>query len=234
MKMVTIEMIERACRYGKKMERDIYFHRSAKGPGVNVQELDPAKPETRKKLEEVLGTVKRHYTFSGLGLPSEKNSVSWRKINLPPGRRLSLWYKMAASLFMRGNPKKVKFLRKMGYHIGDDAEIMQFCWLDHFRPELIYVGEKTLLGAFSKISVHAYEGGGRFTYGITEIGSSCIIGGGSTLGGIKIEDNVRLLPDTTVSPYMARIKKGSVVGWNPPPVRSSSEERQDKGDNAAN
>ena len=36
---------------------------------------------------------------------------------------------------------------------------------------------------------------------------------------IKIEDNVRTLPGTTVSPFLARIRAGSVVGYDPPSVR---------------
>lgn len=46
----------------------------------------------------------------------------------------------------------------MGAHIGKGAEIMQMVWLDHFCPELIFIGENSLLGAFTQLTVHAYEG----------------------------------------------------------------------------
>jgi hypothetical protein len=36
---------------------------------------------------------------------------------------------------------------------------------------------------------------------------------------ILIEDGVRTLPGTTLSPYLARVRSGSVVGFNPPPVK---------------
>ena len=63
----------------------------------------------------------------------------------------------------------------MGAHIGKCAEIMQMVWLYHFRPELIFIGENSLLGAFTQFTVHAYEGSGKFRYGIIEIGKNCTI-----------------------------------------------------------
>ena len=74
---------------------------------------------------------------------------------------------------MKGTPSKIKFFRKMGVHIGENTEIMQGVWLDHFRPELIFIGDNTLIGAFSRVTVHAYEGHGRFRYGLVEIGNNC-------------------------------------------------------------
>ena len=59
----------------------------------------------------------------------------------------------------------------------------------------------------------------RFRFGLVEIGSNCIIGAGTGLGLIKIEDGVRTLPGTTLSPYLARVRAGSVVGYDPPNVR---------------
>ena len=85
----------------------------------------------------------------------------------------------------------------MGAHIGRNVEIMQMVWLDHFRPELVFVGDNTLIGAFSRLTVHAYEGCGKFRYGLIEIGAHCTIGAGTGIGPIRIEDNVRTLPGTT-------------------------------------
>jgi len=42
------------------------------------------------------------------------------------------------------------------------------------------------------------------------------------MGPILIERGVRTLPGTTLSPYLPRIRTGSVVGYNPPPVKRSS------------
>ncbi len=99
------------------------------------------------------------------------------------------------------------------------AEIMQLVWLDHFRPELIFIGENTLMGAFTRLTVHAYEGSGKFRYGLIEIGNNCTIGAGTGMGPIQIEDNSRTLPGATLSPYLSKIKSGSIVGWNPPNVK---------------
>ena len=74
---------------------------------------------------------------------------------------------------------KNKFFRWMGAHIGKNVEIMQMVWLDHYRPELIWIDDNTLIGAFTRITVHAYEGGGRFRYGLVEIGKNCLIGAGT-------------------------------------------------------
>ena len=112
----------------------------------------------------------------------------------------------------------------MGVHIGKNTEIMQLVWLDHFRPELIFIGDNTLMGAYTRVTVHTYENCGRFRYGLVEIGSNCTIGAGTGMGVIRIEDNVRTLPGATLSPYFLKIKAGSVVGWNPPPIQKPKEE----------
>jgi acetyltransferase-like isoleucine patch superfamily enzyme len=96
---------------------------------------------------------------------------------------------------------------------------MQLAWLDHFRAELIFIGDNTLIGAFCRLTVHAYEGAGKFRYGLIEIGSNCVIGAGTGIGPILIEDGVRTLPGATLSPYLARIRAGAVVGYAPPPVK---------------
>ncbi len=75
---------------------------------------------------------------------------------------------------------------------------MQAVWLDHFRPELIFVGDNTVIGAFTRITVHAYEGGGRFRYGLVEIGSDCTLGAGTGIGPVRIGNGVRTFPGTTV------------------------------------
>lgn len=113
----------------------------------------------------------------------------------------------------------------MGVNIGRNVEIMQLAWLDHFRPELIFVGDNTLIGAYSRLTVHAYEGCGKFRYGIIEIGRNCLIGAGTGIGPMLIEDNVRTLPGTTLSPYLVRVRAGSVVGYNPPPVKLPEPEK---------
>ena len=222
-RLVTMEIIERAIKLGKKKNRTIYISKTSGGKGIDVNMLNPHTEEGRKNLEVFFKPTKRHYTISGLGKPEEKNAINWRNLNLPLGRRVLLIFQVGISFILKGTPFKNKFFRWMGVHIGSNTEIMQLVWLDHFRPELIFIGDNTLIGAFTKVTVHAYEGSGKFRYGLVEIGSNCILGAGTALGTIKIEDNVRTLPGTALSPYFIKVRSGSVIGWNPPPVQRSEE-----------
>lgn len=168
------------------------------------------------------------YTFHGLGSPEERNAINWRCINLPLWRRVLVQFQVGIAFFLKGTPFKSRWYRWMGCHIGKNVEVMQMAWLDHFRPELIFIGDNTLIGAYTHITVHGYEGGGRFRYGLVQIGSNCTIGAGTGIGPIRIEDNVRTLPGTTVSPYLTRIRSGSVVGFNPPNVKASEEREREE------
>lgn len=219
MRKVTTDMILRALKHARRNRRTIFISKTAKGKGIDISTLDPRTEDGRTNLEKFLAVPARHYTFSGLGAPEEPNAINWRRINLPLWRRILVQFQVGVSFFMKGTPFKNRWYRWMGCHIGKNVEIMQMAWLDHFRPELIFIGDNTLLGAFTRITCHAYEGSGKFRYGLVEIGSNCIIGAGTGIGMIKIEDNVRTLPGTTVSPFLARIRAGSVVGYDPPSVK---------------
>ena len=219
MREVTTDIIRRALRMARKKGRTVCISKAAKGKAVDIETLDPDSAEGARNLQAFLTPTKRHYTFSGLGAPEEKNSINWRTVNLSPGRRILVLVLVAVSFLMKGTPLKNRLYRLMGAHIGRNVEIMQLAWLDHFRPELIFIGDNTLLGAYTRVTVHGYEGSGTFRYGIVEIGSNCTIGAGTGIGPMLMEDNVRTLPGTTLSPYLARVRAGSVVGYAPPPVR---------------
>jgi acetyltransferase-like isoleucine patch superfamily enzyme len=228
MRHVTEDIVRRAIKKGRAKGRAIYISKTARGKRTPIDTLDPDTPEGRKNLEAYLTPIGRHYTISGLGAPEESNAVAWRTINLSIGRRILVMLLVAISFVMKGTPLKNRLYRLMGVQIGKNVEIMQLAWLDHFRPELISIGDNTLIGAFSRLTAHAYEGAGRFRYGLIEIGANCTIGAGTGIGPILIEDSVRTLPGTTLSPYLARIRAGSVVGFSPPPVK-----RPDTKDHAA-
>jgi len=219
MRDVTRQLIRRAIRLGRKRRRSICISKTAKGKPVPVESLNPDTAEGLKNLDSFLTSSGRHYTISGLGAPEEKGAINWRTLNQPLRRRILLQFLVALSFVMKGTPLKNKLYRLMGAHIGRNVEIMQLAWLDHFRPELIFIGDNTLIGAYTRITVHAYEGSGRFRFGLVEIGSNCKIGAGTGIGPILIEDGVRTLPGTTLSPYFARVRAGSVVGFSPPPVK---------------
>jgi acetyltransferase-like isoleucine patch superfamily enzyme len=232
MRKATEEIIRRAIMRGRKKGRTLYISKSANGKTTAVESLNPDTPEGKKKLDSYLTPIGRHYTISGLGAPEEKNAISWRSINLSLNRRILVATLVSISFLMKGTPLKNKIYRLMGVHIGQNVEIMQLAWLDHFRPDLIFIGDGTLIGAFSRLTVHAYEGAGKFGYGLIEIGANCTIGAGTGIGPIRIGDGVRTLPGTTLSPYLARIRPGSIVGYSPPPVRlpESKEPRVDATD----
>ena len=217
MRRVTAEIVGRAARHARRRGLDIRISKTSRGAGTPVAELDPATPAGKARLAEYLARPARHYTLSGLGAPEDPNAVNWRLVNLPAGRRTLLTAMVGISFLLKGTPFKNRWFRWMGVHVGRNVEIMQMVWLDHFRPELIFIGDRTLVGAFSQFTVHAYEGCGRFRFGLVEVGRNCTIGAGAGLGMIKVEDDVRILPGTVVSPYYPRIKAGTVVGYDPPP-----------------
>jgi acetyltransferase-like isoleucine patch superfamily enzyme len=219
MRTATVDMIRRALKLARNKRRSVFISKTARGKAFDLETLDPDHPDGAKALNAFLTPVARHYTFSGLGAPEEPNAINWRLINLPLWRRITVLLLVAISFVMKGTPLKNRLYRLMGVNIGRNVEIMQLVWLDHFRPELIFIGDNTLLGAYTRVTVHAYEGSGRFRYGLVEIGSNCTIGAGTGIGPILIEDDVRTLPGTTLSPYLVRARKGSVIGYNPPPVK---------------
>ena len=219
MRRVTTEILGRAIRFARKTGRTITISKSSGGRGVDVTTLDPRTAAGRENLEAFFKTVKRQYTIAGLGASEEPGSVNWRTVNVGTGRRWLLMVQMIVSMILKGTPAKNRFLRWMGASIGRRSEIMQGAWLDHFRPELIFIGEDTVVGAFSRISVHAYEGGGRFRFGLVEIGNGCMLGAGTQMGPIRIGDRVRTLPGTMLTPHFFRIPPDSVVGGEKPPLR---------------
>lgn len=220
-KIVTIELIERSIQLAKKKNRTIFISKTSGGAGIDVNTLNPKTDDGKQNLDKFFSSIRRHYTISGLGSPEESNAINWRMLNLPFGRRILLVFQVILSFLLKGTPFKNQLYRWMGVHVGRGSEIMQLVWLDHFRPELIFIGENSLLGAFTRLTVHAYEGSGKFRYGLIEIGNNCKIGAGTGMGPIIIEDDVRTLPGATLSPYFSRIKSGSIIGWNPPNVKET-------------
>jgi hypothetical protein len=218
LRRVTEEFIRRAIRLGRKKGRAIFISRTSRGKGIAVERVNPDTAEGRAELARLFARPARHLTFSGLGAPEEPNAINWRVLTASFPRRCRMLLGVALSVFLKGTPAKNRFLRRMGYHIGSNVEIMLMVWLDHFRPELIFIGDGSLLGAFTRLTVHAYEGQGRFRYGLVEIGRGCKLGAGTGIGVCKMGDGVRTLPGTVVSPYYPRVEAGATIGYAPPPL----------------
>ena len=218
LRRVTERFLRRAVRLGRRAGREIYLAKTSRGRGVPVSRLDPDTAEGRTELDRLFVRPPRHLTLSGLGAPEEPNAVNWRLLVGSWPRRAFLLAAGSIALFLKGTPGKNRFLRWLGVHVGRNVEIMQMVWLDHFCPELIFVGDGSLLGAFTRITVHTYEGKGRFRYGLVEIGKDCTLGAGTGVGVCRMGDGVRTLPGTVVSPYYPRIAPGATVGYSPPPI----------------
>lgn len=226
MRRVTIEILDRAIRFARKTNRTITISKTSGGRGVDVTTLDGRTAEGRENLAAFFKPVKRQYTIAGLGLSEEPGSVNWRKVNVGNGRRWLLMVQMLVSMILKGTPAKNRFLRWMGARIGRGSEVMQGAWIDHFRPELVFIGENTVVGAFTRISVHAYEGGGRFRFGLVEIGNGCMLGAGTQMGPIRIGDRVRTLPGSILTPHFFRLPDDSVVGSEKPPLRRPGRDKK--------
>ena len=162
MRDVTTDIILRALKLARRKQRTIYISKTANGQGMDIATLDPRTAAGRIELDAFLRSPARHYTISGLGEPEEPNAINWRQLNLSAPRKVLALLQVAVSFFLKGTPFKNRWYRWMGCHIGKNVEIMQMAWLDHFRPELIFIGDNTLLGAFTRITCHALKAAANF------------------------------------------------------------------------
>jgi len=226
LRRAVTRIIRRAIRLGKRKRRLITVVRSASAKPVDVRELNPDTTEGAERLRDFLKGRTNFYTFAGLGKLSEPNRIHWTALNRPLYTRLPLTILMLGTMLIRGGRLKNRLYRLAGVTIGMDTEIMQAAWLDHFCPEMIFIGDNTLIGAFCKITSHAYEGAGKFRIGLVSIGNDCVLASGVSMGAIRIGDGTRVLPNTTLSPYFARIHKNSLVAPDPPSVIREKTEDQ--------
>ena len=218
LRRVVRRMVKRGIRLANKKGRVITLARSASAAPVDIRDLDPETSEGDARLRKILRGKTNYYSFAGLGKLSEKNRIHWTALNRSLWRRLALTCLMMIASFLRAGRMKNRLYRLAGVKLGKDTEIMQAAWLDHFCPELISIGDRSVIGAFSKLTTHGYDGGGKFRVGLVEIGEDCLLASGVSLGAIRIGDGTRVLPNTTLSPYFARLHRGSLVGSSPPKV----------------
>ncbi len=223
LRAAVTRIVRRGIKLSRKKGRTITLARSSAAEPVDIRLLDPDTPEGRERLTRMLRGKTNYYTFAGLGRLSEKNRVHWTALNRPLWKRLPLSCLMIGAMFFRGGDLKNRLYRLAGVRIGKDTEIMQAAWIDHFCPELIEIGEGSLIGAFCKISSHAYEGAGKVRIGLVKIGDGCVLASGVSLAAIRIGDGVRVLPNTTLSPFFVRLHRNSTVSTVPPIVSRDSE-----------
>lgn len=218
LRAAVTRIVKRGIKLSRKKGRTITLARSSAAKPVDLRLLDPDTPEGRERLEKLLSLKTNSYTFDGLGRLSERNRIHWTALNRPFWKRVPISCLVLGAMVFRGGKLKNRLYRLAGVRIGPDTEIMQAAWIDHFCPELIEIGSGTLIGAFCKISSHAYEGAGKFRIGLVRIGDNCILASGVSLAAIRIGDGTRVLPNTTLSPFFVRLHPGSVVTISPPTV----------------
>jgi len=223
LRAAVTRMVRRGIRLSRKTGRTITLSRSASAPPVDIRELDPDTEAGAARLARELAGKRNYYFFAGLGDLSEKNRIHWTALNRSLPRRIGLGLLVLGAMLLRAGRLKNRLYRMAGVVLGPNTEIMQGAWLDHFCPELIVIGDRCLIGAFCKLSTHAYEGGGRVRVGLIRLADGVVLSSGVALGAIRIGAGVRVLPNTTLSPYFARLHPGSVVGFSPPPVRAGED-----------
>lgn len=218
LRAAVTRIVRRGIRLGRKKGRIITLARSSAAEPVDIRELDPDTPTGRQRLEKMLRGKTNYYTFDGLGKLSERNRIHWTALNRPLWERGPISCLMLGAMLLRGGNLKNRLYRLAGVRIGRDTEIMQAAWIDHFCPELVEIGQESLIGAFCKVSSHAYEGSGKVRIGLVRIGDRCVLASGVSLAAIRIGDGTRVLPNTTLSPFFVRLHKNSIVSIPPPTV----------------
>jgi len=95
--------------------------------------------------------------------------------------------------------------RCLGMRLGRDVTIASGVTMDYFFPELIEIGDNTIIGMDAMILTHEFLHD-RFRSGIVSIGRNCIVGANSTvLAGVTLEEG------TGVS-AMSLVNKGTTEG----------------------
>lgn len=124
---------------------------------------------------------------------------------LGPLRIVLNYVVISASQHMPSLTLKRWLLRGLGMRLGRGVTIASGVMLDYFFPELIEVGDHTILGMDSMVLTHEFLHDG-FRTGRVCLGAGCLIGARST-----ILAGVTLAAGTTVS-AMSLVNKGTHRG----------------------
>lgn len=102
--------------------------------------------------------------------------------------------------------------RCLGMKLGKNVTIASGATLDYFFPELIEIGDNTIIGMDAMILTHEFLHD-RWRVGKVTIGQNVLIGAQSTvLAGVTIGDNAKV---SAMSLVHKSIPEGAFVGGNP-------------------
>jgi acetyltransferase-like isoleucine patch superfamily enzyme len=157
--------------------RDIHLSNQLRGKKIHIRKIN-------KKIIKELCNSKKRVFFHGLEVPKK----SWYKV--------SSFYKTSYNAaiielckYLPYFPKidiKNSLLMSLGIKLGKDVTIAPRVQFDYFYPELISIGDNTLIGDGAKLWTHEY-GIGYFAIGEINIGRNVYIGSESI-----IEDNSKI------------------------------------------
>ncbi|MDD3160254.1 MAG: acyltransferase [Candidatus ainarchaeum sp.] len=116
-----------------------------------------------------------------------KSSTAWQKIK-PTSKVIKNWILAVIASKFQSNTK-IWFYKKIGLKIGKNVQIMPDQRIDIFFPELISVGDNSIIGQDCFFACHEFNVD-EFKYGPIEIGENVLIGARCyILPGIKVGNN---------------------------------------------
>jgi acetyltransferase-like isoleucine patch superfamily enzyme len=116
-----------------------------------------------------------------------ESSIAWKKIK-PSYKVIKNWiFAVIANKFLRKT--KILIYKVMGLKIGKNVQIMPDQKIDIFFPELISIGDNSIIGQDCFFACHEFNVD-EFKYGPIEIGKNVLIGARCyILPGVKVGDN---------------------------------------------
>jgi acetyltransferase-like isoleucine patch superfamily enzyme len=107
---------------------------------------------------------------------------------------------------------KRALFRALGMKLGENVTIASGVTLDYFFPELIEIGDETIVGMDATVLTHEFLHD-RLRYGPVRIGKNVLLGASSlVLAGVEIGDGAKVSAMSLVNKSVGR---GAFVGGNP-------------------
>lgn len=147
-----------------------------------------------------------------LGLRGESSRIRWHRLRFPLIRRLWNSYVVLVCTLLPASELKNRLYRLIGMSIGQNVEISVGAFIDPFSPQLITIGDDTVVGTFAILLTHAYRGKGRVLFGRLTIGKGCLISAMSLIGPGVIEDDATVLPGVVTLPFVQHIERRAMIG----------------------